>query len=70
MIIHQTRGYSGPIVITAENLPPGVHAIPATLGLGSGGTFVLWADQDAPESAVPIRLIATGERAEEVYSRG
>jgi hypothetical protein len=69
VIIHQTRGYSGPIVITAENLPQGVHAIPATLGLGSGGTFVLWADQDAPESAVPIRLIATGERAGVKFTR-
>ena len=69
VIIHQTRGYSGPIVITAENLPQGVHAIPATLGLGSGGTFVLWADQDAPETAAPIRLIATGERAGVKFTR-
>ncbi len=69
VIIHQTRGYSGPIVITAENLPQGVHAIPAKLGLGSGGTFVLWADQDAPETAAPIRLIATGERAGVKFTR-
>lgn len=69
VIIHQTGGYNGPIVISAENLPPGVHAVPTTLGLGNGGTFVLWADQDAPESAVPIRLIATGERAGQRFTR-
>lgn len=62
VIIHQTGGYSGPIVLTAENLPQGVHFEPTTLGLGNSGTFVLWADQNAPESASPIRLLATGER--------
>ena len=69
VIIQKTRGYSGAIVITAENLPQGVHAVPTTLGIGNGGTFVLWADQDAPESAVPIRLIATGERAGVKFTR-
>lgn len=69
VIVHQTGGYSGPIVITAENLPQGVHAIPTTLGLGSGGSFVLWADPDAPEGAFPIRLIATGERGGEKFTR-
>jgi len=62
VIIHQTGGYSGPIVLSAENLPAGVHSTPTTLGLGNSGTFVLWADQSAPDSVGPIRLIATGER--------
>jgi hypothetical protein len=69
LIVHQTGGYNGPIVIMAENLPQGVHAVPTTVGLGSSGTFVLWADQDAPESAFPIRLIATGERGGEKLTR-
>ena len=69
VIIHQTGGYNGSIVITAENLPQGVHAVPTTLGLGNSGTFVLWADQDAPESALPIRLMATGDRAGEKITR-
>lgn len=62
VIIHQTGGYNGPIVITAEDLPAGVHAQATTLGLGNSGTFVLWADQNAPESVAPIRLLATGIR--------
>lgn len=62
VVIHQTGGYSGPIVLSAENLPPGVHSVPTTLGLGNSGTFVLWADSNAPDIAGPIRLIATGER--------
>lgn len=69
VIIHQTGGYNGPIVLTAENLPPGVHAVPTTLGLGNSGTFVLWADHDAPASAGPIRLLATGERGDVKFVR-
>lgn len=62
VIIHQTGGYNGPIVLSAENLPVGVHSSPTTLGLGSSGTFVLWADRDAAITIAPIRLLATGER--------
>lgn len=69
VIIHQTGGYNGPIVLTAENLPQGVHSVPTTLGLGNSGTFVLWADKDAAVTAVPIRILATGDRDGAKFTR-
>ena len=69
VIIHQAGGYNGPIVLTAEGLPPGVHSVPTRLGLGNSGTFVLWGDIDAAVTAAPIRLLATGERDGVKFSR-
>ncbi len=69
MVIHRTEGNRGPITLTAENLPPGVHAVPTTIQDGSRGTFVLWSDADAPVAIGPIRLLATARRGEEVLTR-
>ncbi|MDX1948736.1 MAG: PPC domain-containing protein [Pirellulaceae bacterium] len=62
LVIHQSNGYKAPLTITAENLPPGVHAQPTTTQNSNQGAFVLWADDDAPPFDGAIKLIATGER--------
>lgn len=69
IVVHQQGGYNGPVTLTAENLPPGVHAAATTLGLGNNGTFVLWADADAPLATAVIKLVATGQRGDERFIR-
>jgi hypothetical protein len=68
LIIHQTGGYQFPLTVTAENLPPGVHAQPTTIR-NSHGSLVLYADEDAPNFDGPIKLIATGKRGDETFTR-
>jgi hypothetical protein len=69
IVIHRTEGNRGPITLTAENLPAGVHAVPTTIQDGSRGTFVLWSDPDAPIAVQPIALVARAKRGEEVLTR-
>ncbi len=81
VILHHREGFGGDVTLTAENLPPGVHAVPTVIANNTRGQFVLWADADAPEFAGPIRLLASGRRqgadgsgkrdseAEEVFTR-
>lgn len=61
VIAHRYQGFNAPIMITAEGLPPGVHAAPAILFNSDRTTFVFWADQDAPIGAASVKLIATAE---------
>jgi hypothetical protein len=60
VIIHQRDGFNGPISITAEGLPAGVHAAPTVINNNNRGLLVLWADADAAETNAQIKLIATG----------
>lgn len=60
VIVHYTDGFRGPITITAEGLPKGVHTLPSTSN-DNRATVTLWADADAPEWVGPIRLIATAK---------
>jgi len=60
IVIHRQGGFGEPITITAEGLPPGVHAIPVTVPGDTRVPFVLWADADAPASTAVVRLVATG----------
>ncbi|MEZ6121684.1 MAG: PPC domain-containing protein [Planctomycetaceae bacterium] len=62
VVIHQKDGFNGEITITANGLPQGVHSVPTVINNNSRGTFVLWADDDAPEFTGPIHLMATGQR--------
>jgi len=59
LILHRHHGFAAPITITAEGLPNGVHASPTVLFNADRGTFVLWADDNAPVGAAPVKLIAT-----------
>jgi hypothetical protein len=69
VVVHQHDGFNGPITLTAERLPPGLHAQPATLAGGNHGTFVLWADKDAVEWTGTVRLFATARRGDETLRR-
>lgn len=69
VVVHQSQGYNGPVTITAEGLPPGLHCAPTILLNNSRGTFVLWADQEAAEWTGAIKLFATGEREDGTFRR-
>jgi hypothetical protein len=69
VILHLKDGYNGPITLTAEGLPPGLHALPTAINGDTRGTFVLWADADAPEWTGTVQLFATGKRGETVIKR-
>ena len=65
VIIQHQEGFSGPITLTAEGLPPGVHALPTTTR-DSRATFVLWADADAADWTGPLKLVASGKRGDSI----
>jgi hypothetical protein len=60
IVIHQ-KNYNGPVTISAEALPPGVHFQPTGIPNNSRGNFVLWADDAAAEWTGFVKLFATGE---------
>jgi hypothetical protein len=68
VIIHNKEGFAGPVTITAEGLPKGLHVTPTTIS-GDRGVVVLWADADAAEWVGPVKLVATGKRGEEAITR-
>lgn len=65
LIVHQQDGYNEPVVVTAEGLPPGIHAVPTSIFQNTLGALVLWSDENAAEFTGPIKLVATGKRGEE-----
>lgn len=69
VIVHQSGGFSGSIVVQAEQLPKGVHATPTTITNDIRGTLVLWADADAPDYLGPIKLVATGTMGDNTIQR-
>ena len=64
VIVHNKDGFTGPLTITAEGLPKGLHAIPTTINGETRGAFVVWADADAPEFTGSFKLMATGKRGD------
>ena len=60
IVTHFRDGLNVPMTITAEGLPPGVHAAPTTSD-NQQVTFVLWSDEDAADFAGPIKLFATAK---------
>ncbi len=68
VIIHQEEGFNSPVTLTAEGLPPGVHASPTTIG-SIQGVFVIWADPGAADWVGPIKLIATGKAGDTTLRR-
>lgn len=61
VVIHHTEGFSGPVTITATDLPPGVKVAPTTIH-GTSGVVVVTAAPDAQEWNGFVRLTATGKR--------
>lgn len=59
--VDRRDGYSGEVVVTAEGLPPGVAALPLTIGPQSRwGYLILKVAADAPSFSGFIRLKAVG----------
>ncbi len=69
VIIHQSEGFNGPVTLSAEGLPPGLHFAPTTIFNTNSGTFVLWSDKDAPEWTGTIKLFAEGQQDERTIRR-
>lgn len=61
LVTHHLDGYGNLITVTAEGLPPGLHAATTTIS-DSRGNLVLWADADAAEWTGPLRIVARGEQ--------
>jgi hypothetical protein len=68
VIVHQSGGFNVPITLTAEGLPPGVHALPTTIR-GNHGAFVFWADAGAADWTGPVKLIAAAKMGERKLRR-
>jgi hypothetical protein len=68
VIIHHKEGFNGPITLSAEGLPAGLHALPTTIR-DSRGSFVFWADADAADWVGPIKLIAAAKVGETTLRR-
>jgi hypothetical protein len=68
VIVHHSGGFNGPITLTAEGLPPGVHALPTTIR-GNHGAFVFWADAGAADWTGPVKLIAAAKIGERTLRR-
>jgi hypothetical protein len=69
VVVHQSEGFNGPITLSAEGLPPGLHFSPTTINNNTRGTFVLWADNDAPEWTGTVKLFATGKQGDQTIRR-
>lgn len=69
VVIHQTEGFNGPITLTAEGLPNGLHTAPTTIFNNNSGSFILWADENAPEWTGTIKLFATGKVGDRTIRR-
>lgn len=63
LIIHYEGNVKPNVVVTAEDLPPGLHAAPWHVAGETRASFVLWADPGCAEWAGPIKLVATAEIA-------
>ncbi len=64
LVCQYRDGFAGPVTVTADGLPKGVHAVPTVLTGDPRGVLVLWADADAPAFVGPIALVATGARGD------
>lgn len=69
IIVHAKDGFSDSIAISAEGLPPGLHAGPLTITNNQRGTLVLWTDDNAPVWTGPIKLFATAKVGDAILRR-
>ena len=69
VMIQRKDGFNGPVTIAAEGMPKGLHMTPTTIAGDTRGALVFWADPDAPDSAGPVRLTATGVSGKTTLTR-
>ncbi|MFM8252908.1 MAG: PPC domain-containing protein [Planctomycetota bacterium] len=63
VVIHHSGSFNGPVTISAESLPAGLHLVPTTIH-GTSGIVVLTADETAAEWTGFISLTARGKVGE------
>lgn len=61
LVIHREGGYAGPVTITGEGLPPGLHAAEVKIANDTRGVLTLWSDPGAAAWNGMLRLTAKGE---------
>ncbi len=69
VVVHYTGGFSGPITLTAEGLPPGVHVTPTHIAGNTNGVIVFRADESAADWAGTLKLFATAKVGEKTIRR-
>lgn len=69
IVVHARDGFTESIVITAEGLPPGLHAGPLTITNNQRGTLVLWADDNAAPWTGAVKLFATAKSGDAILRR-
>ncbi len=68
-IIHYSGGFSGPITLTAEGLPSGVHLKPTTIVGNTHGAIVFEAGESAADWTGTAKLFATAKIGEKSIRR-
>jgi hypothetical protein len=66
LVLHQRDGQNSPVTIVAENLPPGLHAMPTVIPNDNGGVFVLWCDEGVAPWTGALQLFASYQRDEQI----
>src|SRR5262245_1985256 len=69
VMLQRKDGFNGPVTITAEGLPKGLHMVPTTIAADSRGALVFWADPDAADFVGPVRLTASAATGETTLTR-
>jgi hypothetical protein len=61
IVLNQADGFSNPVTITAEGLPPGVSALPCVVSNTIHGQLILKAEANAPKGEGAFKVWATGK---------
>jgi hypothetical protein len=69
IVVHQWEGYNGPLTVTAEGLPPGMHSAPLHISNNIRGSLVFWTDENAPDWNGAMKLMIEGERDGQKFRR-
>ena len=68
LVAHRQEGYGEAITVSAQGLPPGLHAAEVKIPSDMRAAFVVWADADAPAFQGSLKLIANGKRGDAPFS--
>ena len=62
LVIHREDGFGGPVTVTVEGLPPGLHAAEVKIANDTRGVMTFWSDAGAPAWNGTVKLTAKGEQ--------
>jgi len=70
LIVHFADGSNNsPVTLTAEGLPPGLHASPTIIFNNDSAPMVFWADDNAPPWTGPVKLWAEQQQGDIILRR-